>query len=80
MRHVGMCHEPLVRLSRRSPLAFRVLYGSLGWLARAYMREIRAPGSSRLGRMLLTIGLPICGWLGSRSPIVMQEETRCERC
>lgn len=58
--------EPLVAFCRRHPRVYKVLYTALGWAPRAYMAEIKQPGSSRLGKALLTGGLWSCRWLGSR--------------
>mgnify|MGYP001594045946 CR=1 FL=1 len=55
---------PLTRYARRSPTHFRVLHTLLGWAARAYQKEILCPGSSRVGRVLLRLGVPVCRWLG----------------
>lgn len=56
--------QPLARWLRGHQGAYRTLHGLLGWAPRAYMAEIRQPGSSRLGAMVLAVGLRGCRWLG----------------
>jgi len=63
---------PMVRLARRSPFAFKVLYGIGGPLVRAYMTEIEHRGGYRdrgslLGRALLGVGVRFSRWLGART-------------
>lgn len=56
---------PLVLWADRHPIGAFVLLKAFGWMPRAYMAEIRQPGSSRVGRVILRGGLRICAWLGA---------------
>jgi hypothetical protein len=58
---------PLVRFADTHPRAGRMLTATLGRVALCYMREIRAPGSSRAGALILRLALPICRRLGARA-------------
>jgi hypothetical protein len=62
---------PMVRLARRNPVAFHVLYGLGRPLIQAYMTEIEFKGGyrargSRLGRAILAVAVPFSRWLGHR--------------
>ena len=57
--------RPLTAWGDRHPRAALALYAVAGFLPRAYMQEIREPGSSRLGRVVLWAGLKVCARLGA---------------
>lgn len=61
---------PLVRFSTRRPLVFKLIYFVTAPLIRAYTREIREPGSSLAGRVILAIAVPACRLLGRALRIV----------